>query len=291
MKGELPGGAAGAAADAPLTSRQLPQSCATPSRFWSRGPRPPAPPSHAAGPLGEGENEGDPPPPLLLVFVLGGVTLGEVRALLQLFADFNGLNMVASDTVGGSLTLRLKNVPWDQALDVILKTKGLDQERRGGIIRVAPKPRLDAERQARLDLAEQRRNKIPTTVRLIPVNYAVANELVPQVQALLSNRGRVTSDQRTNVIIVEDIRDNLEQAERLVRTLDTQTPQVLIEARIVEASLQFVRQIGIAPDERPHRDVETPRNVVAAAAAGEPHLQQPSHRVVRFAGDLIGLGA
>ena len=84
MKGELPGGAAGAAADAPLTSRQLPQSCATPSRFWSRGPRPPAPPSHAAGPLGEGENEGDPPPPLLLVFVLGGVTLGEVRALLQL---------------------------------------------------------------------------------------------------------------------------------------------------------------------------------------------------------------
>ena len=83
MKGDLPGGASVAAADAPLTSQHLP-SCATPSRFWSRGPRPLAPPSHAAGPFGEGENEGGPPPPLFLVFVLGGVTLGEVRALLQL---------------------------------------------------------------------------------------------------------------------------------------------------------------------------------------------------------------
>ncbi|MFZ9889912.1 MAG: type IV pilus secretin PilQ, partial [Myxococcota bacterium] len=137
------------------------------------------------------------------------------------------------------------NVPWDQALDVILKTKDLDMESRGGIIRVAPAAKIAAERAARLALAVNRRQMVPTTVRLIPVNYAVASQLAPQIKELLSERGRVTFDQRTNVIIVEDIRDNLDQAERLVRTLDTQTPQVLIEARMVEASTDFTRSLGI----------------------------------------------
>ncbi len=169
----------------------------------------------------------------------------DIVNVIRLLGDVSGKNVVVSEEVKGRVTLKLKNVPWDQALDVILKTKDLGQETKGGIIRVVPQAKLDTEREQRLKLAEDREKKLPTTVRLIPVNYAVANELTPQVEKLLSARGKVTFDARTNVIIVEDIRDNLEQAERLVRTLDTQTPLVLIEARMVEASTKFSRTLGI----------------------------------------------
>jgi type IV pilus assembly protein PilQ len=169
----------------------------------------------------------------------------EIVNVIRLIGDFSGKNVVVGEDVKGKVTVKLKNVPWDQALDVVLKTKDLGQETRGGVIRIVPQAKLDLEREARLKLQEQRDEKLPTTVRLIPVNYAVATELVPQVKELLSKRGKVTSDTRTNVIIVEDIRDNLDQAERLVRTLDTQTPQVLIEARMVEGATSFTRALGI----------------------------------------------
>ena len=169
----------------------------------------------------------------------------DIVNVIRLIGDVSGKNVVVGEDVKGKVTVKLKNVPWDQALDVVLKTKDMGQETRGGIIRVVPQAKLDAEREARLKLQEEREKKLPTTVRLIPVNYAVAKELVPQVKELLSARGKVTNDERTNVIIVEDIRDNLDQAERLVRTLDTQTPQVLIEARMVEGSTNFTRALGI----------------------------------------------
>jgi type IV pilus assembly protein PilQ len=169
----------------------------------------------------------------------------DIVNVIRLIGDVSGKNVVVGEDVKGKVTLKLKNVPWDQALDVILKTKDLGQETRGGIIRVVPQAKLDAEREARLKLQEEREKKLPTTVRLIPVNYAVAKEMEKQVGALLSPRGKVTTDERTNVIIVEDIRDNLDQAERLVRTLDTQTPEVLIEARMVEGTTSFSRSLGI----------------------------------------------
>ena len=169
----------------------------------------------------------------------------DIVNVVRLIGDVSGKNVVVGEDVKGKVTLKLKNVPWDQALDVVLKTKDLGQETRGGIIRVVPQAKLDAEREARLKLQEDREKKLPTTMRLIAVNYAVAKELVPQVKELLSARGKVTQDERTNVIIVEDIRDNLDQAERLVRTLDTQTPQVLIEARMVEGNTNFTRALGI----------------------------------------------
>ena len=169
----------------------------------------------------------------------------DIINVIRLIGDVSGKNVVVGDEVKGRITLKLKNVPWDQALDVILRTKGLGQETKGGIIRVVKGETLEKEREDRLKLADEREKKMPTTVRLIPVNYAVAAELVPQVKELLSARGKATNDARTNVIIVEDIRDNLEQAERLVRTLDTQTPQVLIEARMVESSTNFTRALGI----------------------------------------------
>ncbi|MDP2340029.1 MAG: type IV pilus secretin PilQ [Deltaproteobacteria bacterium] len=169
----------------------------------------------------------------------------DIVNVIRLIGDVSGKNVVVGEEVKGKVTVKLKNVPWDQALDVVLKTKDLGQETKGGIIRVVPQAKLDAEREARLKLQDEREKKLPTTVRLIPVNYAVASELTPQVKELLSARGKVTQDARTNVIIVEDIRDNLDQAERLVRTLDTQTPQVLIEARMVEGTTTFARALGI----------------------------------------------
>ncbi|MBI1949100.1 MAG: type IV pilus secretin PilQ [Deltaproteobacteria bacterium] len=169
----------------------------------------------------------------------------DIVNVIRLIGDVSGKNVVVAEDVKGKVTLKLKNVPWDQALDVILKTKDLGQETRGGIIRVVLQSKLDAERQARLALQDEREKKMPTTVRLIPVNYAVAKELQPQVKEILSARGKVAFDERTNVLVVEDIRDNLDQAERLVRTLDTQTPQVLIEARMVEGSTTFSRTLGI----------------------------------------------
>lgn len=169
----------------------------------------------------------------------------DIINVLRLLGDVSGDNIVVGEDVKGKVTIKLKNVPWDQALDVILRTKQLGQERRSGIIRIAPQARLDEERSARLKIQEEVRDRQPTSVRLIPVNYAVASELVPQIKELLSKRGRATFDERTNVIIVDDVRDNLDQAEKLVRTLDTQTPLVLIEARMVEASTNFSRSLGI----------------------------------------------
>jgi type IV pilus assembly protein PilQ len=136
-------------------------------------------------------------------------------------------------------------VPWDQALDIILRSKQLDKTRSGNIIRVAPVEVLRKEEELRIERQKAKVELEPLAVRLIPVSYAVANEIKPQVTSLLSPRGKVNIDVRTNVLVVEDIPDVLTKVERLVRTLDTQTPQVLIEARIVEANTQFTRDLGI----------------------------------------------
>ena len=169
----------------------------------------------------------------------------EILNVLRLIADVSKLNVVASDDVKGKVTMKLRDVPWDQALEEILKVKGLGQVRRGRIIRVAPAKKLQEEQELKAKKRELMQKSVPTTVKLLVVNYASAKEMLPQVQKLLSKRGTASVDERTNVIIVEDIRENLVQAERLVRTLDTQTPQVLIETRIVEASTSFVRDLGI----------------------------------------------
>ncbi|MEW5848491.1 MAG: type IV pilus secretin PilQ [Myxococcota bacterium] len=169
----------------------------------------------------------------------------DILNVLRLIAEVSKLNIIASDEVKGTVTIKLRNVPWDQALDIILKVKGLGQEKQGNIIRVAPQKVLQLEKEIRDAEAQRRVVAEPTIVKLLPVNYANATEMLPQVQALLSPRGKATVDKRTNVIIVEDIRDNLVQAEKLVRTLDTQTPQVLIEARIVEATSSYSRTLGI----------------------------------------------
>ena len=169
----------------------------------------------------------------------------EIQNVLRLLADVSKLNIVAAEDVQGKVTIKLRNVPWDQALDIILRAKGLDKTRNGNIIRVAPIEVLRKEEELRIERDKARIELEPLTVRLIPVSYAVAAEVKPQVEALLSPRGKVNIDVRTNVLVVEDIAEVLLKAERLVRTLDTQTPQVLIESRIVEARSNFSREIGI----------------------------------------------
>ncbi len=169
----------------------------------------------------------------------------EIHNVLRLLADVSKLNIVASDDVKGKITLKLRNVPWDQALDIILTSKQLDKVRNGNIIRVAPLEVLEKEEQLRLSRKEAMEKLEQLSVRLIAVSYASAKDALKQVQGLLSARGRASIDARTNVIIIEDIEEVLFKVERLVRTLDTQTPQVLIEGRIVEAATSFTRDLGI----------------------------------------------
>ncbi|MBN2362264.1 MAG: type IV pilus secretin PilQ [Deltaproteobacteria bacterium] len=169
----------------------------------------------------------------------------DILNVLRLIAEVSGTNVIASDEVKGKVTIKLRNVPWDQALDVVLKVKGLGQDRRGGIIRVAPQTTLQKEQELAAQRRELALRALPTSTKLLVVNYANAGEMLPQVEKLLSDRGKATVDARTNVIVISDIKEKLIQAERLVRTLDTQTPQVLIDTRIVEATTSFVRSLGI----------------------------------------------
>ncbi|MCC7073490.1 MAG: secretin and TonB N-terminal domain-containing protein [Deltaproteobacteria bacterium] len=130
----------------------------------------------------------------------------EIGNVLRLLADVSGHNFVYGDEVKGKVTLKLREVPWDQALDVVLKTKGLGMKKDGNVIRVAALDVLRAEEMAALDLAAQRELKGPLTTRVIPVNYAPAKELAAHLKLLLSPRGTVSVDERTNTIIVRDVR-------------------------------------------------------------------------------------
>ena len=184
----------------------------------------------------------------------------DIHNILRLIAEVGGVNIVTSDDVSGSVTIRMRNVPWDQALDVILQAKGLGMVRRGNLIRVAPLSTLEKERELAIARQKQQVELAPLETRLIPVSYATATDLSPRVQELLTTRGNVSVDERTNVLIVRDTIDSLDDIEELVRTLDTQTPQVLVEARIVEATSQYVRDVGI----------QWGGNVIASTATGNP---------------------
>lgn len=172
----------------------------------------------------------------------------EVRSVLQLIADFTGLNLVASDTVGGSITLRLQNVPWDQALDLILKTKGLDKRQIGNVLLVAPADEIAARERLELETTKQIAELAPVRLDIIQVNYAKAAEVVALVQAdqeLISSRGFISSDDRTNTISVRETIEKLDEIRRLVSTWDVPVRQVSIEARIVRAQASVAESLGV----------------------------------------------
>jgi type IV pilus assembly protein PilQ len=169
----------------------------------------------------------------------------DIKNLLGGIAEISKRNIIVADDVKGTVTIKLRNVPWDQALDIILKAKGLGKEEIGNIIRVAPIERLRAEQKDAAEAAKIKTALDPLKVRLIPVNYATAAGLVDKLKDALTERGTVSVDTRTNTLIVKDVQDSLIRAEGIVRNLDTQTPEVLIESRIVEASTNFSRSAGI----------------------------------------------
>ncbi len=169
----------------------------------------------------------------------------DVHNVLRLLSEVGKVNVVTADNVAGSVTIRMRNVPWDQALEVVLQAKGLGMVRGGNLIRVAPLADLEKEREMAIARRKQELELAPLETRLVPVSYATANEVVARAQPMLSPRGSATVDERTNVIIVKDVGGNISQYEELVRALDTQTPQVLIEARIVEATSRYLRDVGI----------------------------------------------
>ncbi|WP_246172845.1 type IV pilus secretin PilQ [Thermochromatium tepidum] len=209
----------------------------------------------------------------------------EVRAVLQVLADFTDLNLVASDSVGGNITLRLKNVPWDQALDIILKTKGLAMRRDGNVIRVAPAQELAAQEQLEMESMQKIEELAPLRTEFIQINYAKAADIAAVLRGIgrsgssgtgvrpmatstrrdqvgpalnqaaaaagisergvLSPRGSVTFDERTNTLIVQDTLKALEEVRRVVSLLDVPVRQVMIESRVVIANNNFARDLGV----------------------------------------------
>ena len=172
----------------------------------------------------------------------------EVRSVLQLLADFTGLNVVVSDTVQGNITLRLKNTPWDQALDIIMKTKGLALRKSGNVLLVAPSEEIAQREKLELEALEQLQKLSPLRSELVQINYAKASALAEILKSdestLLSERGNVTIDERTNTLLIRDTVDRLTEIRKLIASLDIPIRQVLIEARIVVASDDFNRELG-----------------------------------------------
>ncbi len=180
----------------------------------------------------------------------------EVRAILQILADFTGLNIVVSDTVKGNLTLRLQNVPWDQALDIIMRTKGLAMRQNGNVIFIAPTEEIAAREKLDLESRRTVEELVPLRTEIIQVNYAKAEDLAgllkkkggekdQQQQSILSPRGTVEFDPRTNTLIVKDVPDKLAEIRDLITQLDKPARQVLIDSRIVIASDDFAKDIGV----------------------------------------------
>ena len=172
----------------------------------------------------------------------------EVRAVLQVIADFTGLNIITSDTVGGNLTLRLKDVPWDQALEIILQAKGLDMRKNGNVVWIAPRDELATKEKLALEAQQQIQELEPTRTESFQLNYMKAESFQAIVsdpnQRLLSKRGSAVIDPRTNTLFVQDTPSKLEEIATLIKKIDISVRQVMIEARIVEASDTFGRSLG-----------------------------------------------
>ncbi len=211
----------------------------------------------------------------------------DVRSVLQLIADFTDLNLVASDTVQGNITLRLQNVPWDQALDLVLKTKGLDKRKVGNVLLVAPADEIAARERQELESQKQIAELAPLRRELIQVNYAKAADIAKLFQSVTSSneaassdeRGSVTVDDRTNSIIAYQPQDKLDELRRIVTQLDIPVRQVMIEARIVEANVDYDKSLGVN-----WRGARVGDNnfVIGGAGTGRPSATTPTGALGTF---------
>ncbi|MES2071347.1 MAG: type IV pilus secretin PilQ family protein [Pseudomonadota bacterium] len=211
----------------------------------------------------------------------------EVRALLQVIADFNGLNIITSDTVNGSLTLRLKDVPWDQALDIIMQSKGLDMRKNGSVLWIAPKDELLTKEKLELEQKAQIAELEPVRTEAFQLNYqkAEAFKLVFGVDGastnrMLSKRGSAVIEPRTNQLFITDIPSKLEEVRRLIQKTDIASKQVLIEARIVEADDTFSKNLGAKLGFADLRGI----------AGGTAGYQISGNQRVALTGNYLGVG-
>lgn len=214
----------------------------------------------------------------------------EVRAVLQLLADFTDLNLVTSDSVTGSITLRLQNVPWDQALDIILKAKGLSMRKNDNVIMVAPTEEIAAREKLELESQKQIEELAPLRSEYVQINYAKAADIAAMLksdgnQLLTPERGNVTVDERTNTLLVRDTAAKLEDINRLVKKLDIPVRQVLVESRVVVANDDFAKDIGVRFGFDQSYDEG---NEVFVAGGMEGHID---NTVVLDAGDFMGTTA
>ncbi|UCD83268.1 MAG: type IV pilus secretin PilQ [Deltaproteobacteria bacterium] len=170
---------------------------------------------------------------------------GDIHDVLRIIAEVSNKNVIAGDDVKGKVTLRMINVPWDQALDIILQANALGKVSVGNIVRIAPAEKLRKEEEERLAALRAKEKLEDLVTKIVPVSYAKAKELETQIKPLLTERGSVLVDQRTNSLIIKDVIKNVRDAMELVKSLDLVTPQVVIEARIVEATSDFVRELGV----------------------------------------------
>src|SRR3990172_4437906 len=172
----------------------------------------------------------------------------DLANVFRIIAEVSNLNIITTDDVKGRVSIRLINVPWDQALDIVLKSKSLGVSQEGNVLRIAPLAALRGEEKARLD-AKKEVEKLQATlegvVETISVSYGKASDMAAKTKDLLSEGGKVQIDDRTNTIVIRDLRKNVEEVRALITTLDTPIPQVLIEARIVEVDTSFSRELGV----------------------------------------------
>ena len=169
----------------------------------------------------------------------------DVRDVLRILSDISGFNMVIAKNVEGSVTLKLNNIPWDQALDLVLEDAGLGAVVDGNVLKIAPLKTLQARQQALQQASKSNEQFKPLITKQVFVNYARAEELQPLVDPILSSRGDMRIDVRTNSVLITDTPERVAQISELLQDLDTRTPQVLIESRIVQATLNFTRELGV----------------------------------------------
>lgn len=169
----------------------------------------------------------------------------DVRDVLNFLAENSGLNMIVDDQVTGKVTMKLNKIPWDQALLLVLQSRRLGYLRQGNVLRIAPLASLKEEAEEASTILESRKKLEDLIVKIVLVSYGSAKDLAPQLKPFLTSRGSAVADPRTSAIILTDVASNLEKVEKLIKSLDTPPPQVLIEGKIVEASDTFTREIGL----------------------------------------------
>lgn len=213
----------------------------------------------------------------------------DIRNILRLIAEVSNLNIIAGEDVQGTVTIRLNDVPWDQAFDVILLSNNLGKTQDGNIIRVAPLSRLAKERQDAIVAKEAAVKLEPLKKGLIPVSYAQAKELKTVVlnAKVLSPRGSMEVDERTNTIIVLDVEDRIQEVRRIVYQLDTPTPQVLIEAKIAQINPTFTRELGITWD-MGYNTVSGKDGTIGVGGAGGTTID-PATGTVTTTGNIVDL--